>query len=182
MNSILFFNGDIITMEEDNKNPEAVYVNNGKIKRVGSLEELKKNIDKETLKYDLKGKTLMPGFIDSHSHIVSYAKSLGILSLENNKKFVGRYINNLKIGGYKIILDGSPQGKTAWLQEPYEGESKYKGHGTYNDYEVEKYIKKSNDEKVQILAHCNGDMSARQYINAIKIIPSFFVTHVYYYN
>ena len=58
MNSILFFNGDIITMEEDNKNPEAVYIKNGKIKRVGSLEELKKNIDKETLKYDLKGKTV----------------------------------------------------------------------------------------------------------------------------
>lgn len=34
MNSILFFNGDIITMEEDNKNPEAVYVNNGKIKKI----------------------------------------------------------------------------------------------------------------------------------------------------
>lgn len=58
MNSILFFNGDIITMEEDNKNPEAVYVNNGKIKKIGSLEELKKNIDKETLKYNLKGKTV----------------------------------------------------------------------------------------------------------------------------
>lgn len=87
MNSILFFNGDIISMEEDNKNPEAVYVNNGKIKKIGSLEELKKNIDKETLKYDLKGKTLMPGFIDSHSHIVSYAKSLSILSLENSKNF-----------------------------------------------------------------------------------------------
>ena len=58
MNSILFFNGDIITMEEDNKNPEAVYVNNGKIKRAGSLEELKKNIDKETIIYDLKGKTV----------------------------------------------------------------------------------------------------------------------------
>ena len=58
MNSILFFNGDIITMEEDNKNPEAVYVNNGKIKRVGSLEELKKDIDKETIIYDLKGKTV----------------------------------------------------------------------------------------------------------------------------
>lgn len=58
MNSILFFNGDIITMEEDNKNPEAVYVNNGKIKRAGSLEELKKNIDKETVIYDLKGKTV----------------------------------------------------------------------------------------------------------------------------
>ncbi len=58
MNSILFFNGDIITMEETMENPEAVYIKNGKIKRVGSLEELKKNIDKETVIYDLKGKTV----------------------------------------------------------------------------------------------------------------------------
>lgn len=87
MNSILFFNGDIITMEETMENLEAVYIKNGKIKRVGSLEELKKNIDKETIIYDLKGKTLMPGFIDSHSHIVSYTKSLGVLSLENSKNF-----------------------------------------------------------------------------------------------
>lgn len=87
MNSILFFNGDIITMEETMGNPEAVYVKNGKIKRVGNLEELKKDIDKETIIYDLKGKTLMPGFIDSHSHLVSYAKSLSILSLENSKNF-----------------------------------------------------------------------------------------------
>ena len=87
MNSILFFNGDIISMEEDNKNPEAVYVNNRKIKKIGSLEELKKNINKETINYDFRGKTLMPGFIDSHSHIVSYAKSLSILSLEKSKNF-----------------------------------------------------------------------------------------------
>ena len=58
MNSILFFNGDIITMEETMENTEEVYIKNGKIKRVGSLEELKKNIDKETVIYDLKGKTV----------------------------------------------------------------------------------------------------------------------------
>ena len=29
--------------------------------------------------------------------------------------------NRLRIGGYKIFLDGSPQARTAWLTRPYEG-------------------------------------------------------------
>ena len=32
---------------------------------------------------------------------------------------VGVYVNRLKLGGVKLILDGSPQGKTAYLSKPY---------------------------------------------------------------
>ena len=41
---------------------------------------------------------------------------------ENFKK----YKNNLKIGGYKIFLDGSPQGKTAWISKPYENSNNWR--------------------------------------------------------
>ena len=43
------------------------------------------------------------------------------------------YEGRVKVGGIKLILDGSPQGKTAYLTEPYykpphnESES-YKGY------------------------------------------------------
>ena len=40
---------------------------------------------------------------------------------------VGKYVNHIKIGGSKIILDGSPQGKSAWLSTPYENEKEYCG-------------------------------------------------------
>src|SRR5699024_9796732 len=42
-----------------------------------------------------------------------------------NEKYANKYHKRLKIGGYKLFLDGSPQGKTAWMTEPYEGEETY---------------------------------------------------------
>lgn len=33
----------------------------------------------------------------------------------------GKYQGHFKIGGCKVVLDGSPQGRTAWLSRPYEG-------------------------------------------------------------
>lgn len=78
------------------------------------------------------------------------------------------YCNNFKIGGFKIFLDGSPQGRTAWMRTPYIDDENYYGYGTMKDNEVEDAIKKSLDENMQILAHCNGDKAAEQYIEAIK--------------
>jgi len=36
--------------------------------------------------------------------------------LKVNEDYTKKYHNRLKIGGYKLFLDGSPQGKTAWLR------------------------------------------------------------------
>lgn len=49
-----------------------------------------------------------------------------------------KYENRLKFGGFKFSDDGSPQGKTAWLTQPYlvppEGQSKdYKGFPIFTD-------------------------------------------------
>ena len=68
--TILFHNGTIITMEKDHQHPEAVYIENGVIKSIGKYERLKKKIHSSTEVIDLEGKTLMPGFIDSHTHPV----------------------------------------------------------------------------------------------------------------
>ncbi|MEG1782576.1 MAG: amidohydrolase family protein, partial [Oscillospiraceae bacterium] len=53
---------------------------------------------------------------------------------------VQKYDKHLKLGGYKIFLDGSPQGRTAWLRQPYEGEKEYCGYGTMEDEQVKKAI------------------------------------------
>lgn len=39
---------------------------------------------------------------------------------EAMKDYVKCYKNHIKLGGYKMFLDGSPQGRTAWMREPYE--------------------------------------------------------------
>ena len=86
--------------------------------------------------------------------------------LENNKEYNQTYINNLKIGGYKLFLDGSPQGKTAWMTQPYKNSGDYCGYPIYSDQKVIEFVKKAITEKQQLLCHCNGDAATQQFINA----------------
>lgn len=75
------------------------------------------------------------------------------------------YRNHFKIGGLKIVLDGSPQGKTAWLSSPYEGEKDYRGYPAKTDEEVFKYAKEAIARDEQLLAHCNGDAASEQFLD-----------------
>lgn len=64
---ILFINGTVITMEGDQV-VEAVAVAGDRIAAVGSTAELRAAATARTRIIDLKGKVLLPGFIDAHSH------------------------------------------------------------------------------------------------------------------
>ena len=89
--------------------------------------------------------------------------------LENNKEYLNKYINGFKIGGYKIFLDGSPQGRTAWMSEPYEeAEDGYRGYPIYEDKEVQSFVNTALKEDLQLLTHCNGDAAAEQLINSFQ--------------
>ena len=355
----LYFNGTIITVNENQPTVEAVLIENGKIIKVGSKDEVYELKDSETELVDLEGKTMLPGFIDSHSHITAVAQTLMIVNLSeanskeefismlkeyvknnspkagewvigfgyDNTKFeneehptkfdldtvttevpifvshasghisttnskalealgyvgtdyevpeggvvrtvegsnepngvleenaclapekrkiipapsietllkcikkaqeiyssyglttaqdagvdenlhqllslaaqknelimdvVGQavqhvtlkllknegtpkreYVNHYKLLGGKTWLDGSPQGKTAWLTKPYyevpEGESKdYCGYGTQEDKEVTDYFKSLIENNIQVNVHCNGDAAADQFIRCYK--------------
>lgn len=66
---LIFYGGNIITLENDEyTKPEAIYVKNGKIIDIGSEIEILKLKNDFTQMIDLKGKSLLPGFIDVHSH------------------------------------------------------------------------------------------------------------------
>ncbi|MBT4679758.1 MAG: amidohydrolase [Flavobacterium sp.] len=77
--SILYFNGDIITMEGNSPvYAEALVVKNKKIQFVGSSEEATKIAGNNHQMINLKGKTLLPGFIDGHAHFASFsAQAIG---------------------------------------------------------------------------------------------------------
>lgn len=79
-----------------------------------------------------------------------------------------QYENRLKIGGYKLFLDGSPQGKTAWMTEPYEGEESYRGYAWSTDNEVKDYVLKALNTNAQLLTHCNGDAASDQLLNSYE--------------
>ncbi len=86
-----------------------------------------------------------------------------------NLPYCKQYCNRLKIGGYKIFLDGSPQGRTAWMTQPYEnGEAGYKGYPIYQDAQVESFMREALRDDMQLLVHCNGDAAAQQMIDAYE--------------
>lgn len=75
------------------------------------------------------------------------------------------YRGHFRIGGYKMFLDGSPQGRTAWMRTPY-ADSDDCGYPVLSDEQAEACIRTALSENRQLLAHCNGDAAAEQYLRA----------------
>jgi len=82
------------------------------------------------------------------------------------------YTNHFRIAGYKLNLDGSPQGKTAWLTQCYfvnppGQEGCYTGYPTMTDEEAAQHVADAMGRDIQILAHVNGDAAIDQLIQAV---------------
>lgn len=78
-----FINGEVITMDANNAIAQAVFVQQNQIVAVGDNAQIEALIDKKTIVYDLQGKTLLPGLIDSHSHFPGSGMSLFMADLRS---------------------------------------------------------------------------------------------------
>jgi len=65
---VIFHNGIIVTMEELQPQAQAIAITAERILAVGADNEILALKDSSTQVIDLQGKTVMPGFIDSHQH------------------------------------------------------------------------------------------------------------------
>jgi len=69
---VIYFGGNIITVDEVKPTVQAVAVKGGKIVSTGPLKEVTAaNKGDLTKLVDLAGKTMLPGFIDPHSHFIN---------------------------------------------------------------------------------------------------------------
>jgi len=64
----LFINGSVLTMDADNRVVEAHATRGDRIEAVGSTEEIMALAGEGTEVIDLRGRALLPGFIDAHGH------------------------------------------------------------------------------------------------------------------
>ncbi|MEE3326396.1 MAG: amidohydrolase family protein [Myxococcota bacterium] len=83
------------------------------------------------------------------------------------------YRNRLMIGGAKLILDGSPQGKTAYFRDPYfvpppGRDAAYRGYPRIEQDEVDATFTKFADLGVPLYTHANGDASADMFVEGLK--------------
>ena len=82
---LVFVGGPIVTVNAKNEEVQALATKDGKIVAVGLEADIRKNwVDQKTQVIDLRGQTLMPGFVEPHVHIVLTAMVEGLwLDLSN---------------------------------------------------------------------------------------------------
>lgn len=79
----VILNANVVTLNPQQPKTEALAIKNSKIVAVGSNSEMRKHVGGETRVLDLKGKTVVPGFVDCHVHMTSFGRQLQALDLRN---------------------------------------------------------------------------------------------------
>ncbi|MGW1342705.1 amidohydrolase [Kribbella sp. NPDC002412] len=73
----IYHNGVVLTMDDGQPRAEAVAVRNGRILAVGGDDEVLALRERPTRVVDLGGRTVLPGFIDSHAHWIGDGNMIG---------------------------------------------------------------------------------------------------------
>ncbi|WP_027076311.1 amidohydrolase [Maribacter antarcticus] len=112
--------------------------------------------------------------------VVSYVDYMFVDTLMNTKWNSKTYNKKYRIGGMKLTLDGSPQGRTAWRTQPYilppDGAKKgYLGYPAIpQDSRLESLYRKAFANNWQVQTHANGDAAMDQMIRTIRKVSSEF--------
>ena len=95
----VYLNANVVTLDNTRPTAQAVAIKNEKILAVGKNEGIQKFVGPNTRSVDLKGATVLPGFIDNHSHFLGYAGFL-------NEKY---WIDVSSVNVYFKPLPGDPR-------------------------------------------------------------------------
>src|ERR1700722_347968 len=99
----IFYHAKVFTGDPQNPYAEAVAIRGDKIIAVGNLSQVEKSVSKNAERIDLEGKSLFPGFIDSHSHSID--GGLNLISADASDKV--QSLNNLP----PFVEDAKKSGK-----------------------------------------------------------------------
>ena len=98
MTDLILVNANVITMNPALPKGQLVAIKNGKIQSVGRNDSLKDLRNSKTEVIDCHGKTVLPGFIDTHIHFHGFVESLVTLNLEprNNVRSISDIQDNIR--------------------------------------------------------------------------------------
>jgi hypothetical protein len=77
----VFHGGKVITVDGRTPRAQGAAVRDGRFLRVGTDDEIKQAVGKKTQVWDLKGMTVVPGFIESHNHTLMFGLGLSAIDL-----------------------------------------------------------------------------------------------------
>lgn len=119
--SLALVNAKIYSMDESNKTINSMFVKNGEIVRIGSEELIKNLLLPDTQIIDLNGKTVIPGLIEGHTHLLKFGESFMQIdcfwkSKEDIFKQIAEKVKTLKKGEWI-------QSDFGWNNEIWEDKS-----------------------------------------------------------
>lgn len=79
---LILVNGNVVTLEERRPRAKGIAIGNGRVLAVGSNEQAERWGDRRSRIVDLRGRTVLPGFCDSHTHVASASAKLDWIRLD----------------------------------------------------------------------------------------------------
>jgi len=106
-------NGKIVTVDAQSSMREALAIRDGRIAAVGTSAEMRRLAGPQTRVIDLKGRTVIPGLIDSHLHAIRAAETfatevnwIGATSLTEALGRITEASHAMKPGAWLIVAGG----------------------------------------------------------------------------
>jgi predicted amidohydrolase YtcJ len=125
----IFYGGPVVTVNAKNEEVQAIAVQGGKIVALGSKDAITKDWQSKTTQViDLKGQTLMPGFVEPHVHILitSVFEGLGLnlsnfnLPYDTKEVLIAKmraHLKNIPQGGWLFGFGVDPSRTTPFMAE-----------------------------------------------------------------
>ena len=125
----IFYGGPIVTVNQKNDEVQALAVQGGKIVAVGNKDTVMKDWQSKTTQLvDLKGQTLMPGFVEPHVHIMitSVFEGLGLnlsnftLPYDTKETLIAKmraHLKNIPKGGWLFGFGVDPSRTSPFMAE-----------------------------------------------------------------
>ena len=107
-------NSNVITMQTENSQAQALAIENTKIVRVGGSSDVQSFIDQGWRVLDLGGKTVLPGFIDTHEHMMLTGLMAAAVHLDD--------VKNLEEILERLADEAGRSTKGSWIMGSYLNE------------------------------------------------------------
>ncbi len=144
---LILINGNIITMNDAYPKAEAMAINGGEFVKVGSNEEVLNFRTEDTKILDLRNKTVVPGFNDSHMHLLEFGYSLTKVDL-NGSKSIDEVIERAK-----SFLKNSDMSEKDWVKGRGWNQDIFKEKRFLNRYDLDKISKETPIYMTRVCGH-----------------------------
>ena len=127
----IYMNGDIYTADANDSKVEAVAVKDGMIMAIGSKTDILELKGSETNMVDLSGKTMTPGFIESHGHLmgIGYNKlELDLMYVKTYDELVEKVAEAVEKVDPGTWITGRGWHQDKWIEQPKEMHKGFQTH------------------------------------------------------